>query len=492
MASANIIDRVIGYFSPRAGIVRLAAREVLKRAYEGASRSDGWAPRRPGASANTDHAADARELRSRARALYQNVPYIKRGINARVENAIGTGISPRSLASGALRRQVDDLWDAWQSVADADGVSDLYGLWARAYRALRLDGEVMMRLRPRSVDDGLPVPLQVQLLEIDYLDSGKNGTLNGNTIINGIEYNPIGQVTAYWLFNEHPGELQTVRGLRASVAVPANRIIHLFKADRPGAKRGVSTLASVIARVRDLQNYEDAELARKNLETRLSVLASGDVSQMAAPEAGQDVTTGSLGELPSGGVTSVPPGVNLTVIEPKAAPGYEAYVKHQLHLIAAGMEVTYEMLTGDMKGVNFSSARVALIDFRRSVEQEQWLELIPHMTRLWREFIDTAYLARSLPRREYAVDWSTPKWDYVNPLQEVNADNAEIAGGLSSISEKLRRRGYKPDLVFEEIASDFKRLSDSGVLPMLLAMKSGNASALPASIDAPEPGGQDE
>ncbi|MCD8514639.1 MAG: phage portal protein [Burkholderiaceae bacterium] len=488
MARSNIIDRVIGYFSPLAGVRRLAAREVLtKRAYEGASRADGWAPRRAGASANTDHAADAGELRSRARALYQNVPYIKRGINARVENAIGTGISPRSLAKGAMRRRVDELWDQWQSVADADGVSDLYGLWARAYRALRLDGEVLMRLRPRSPDDGLPVPLQVQLLEIDYLDSSKNGAVGGNTVINGIEYNPIGQVTAYWLFNEHPGDIKTVRGLRSSVPVPANRIIHLFKADRPGAKRGVSTLASVIARVRDLQNYEDAELARKNLETRLSVLASGDISQMAAPEAGQGVATGSLGELPSGGVTSVPPGVNLTVIEPKAAPGYEAYVKHQLHLIAAGMEVTYEMLTGDMTGVNFSSARVALIDFRRSVEQEQWLELIPHMTRLWREFIDTAVLAGALPRREYAVDWSTPKWDYVNPLQEVNADNAEIAGGLSSISEKLRRRGYKPDLVFEEIASDFKTLNDSGVLPMLLAMKSGNVAALSPLGDSSRP-----
>jgi lambda family phage portal protein len=332
--------------------------------------------------------------------------------------------------------------------------------------------------------DGLPVPLQLQVLEVDYLDSSKNGTVGGNTVVNGIEYDPIGRVTAYWLFNEHPGDIKTVRGLRASVPVPANRIVHVFKAKRPGARRGVSTLASVIARVRDLQTYEDAELARKNLETRLGVLASGDVSQMAAPDVGQTQAAGSLGELPSGGVTTVPAGVNLTLVEPKVAPGYEAYVKHQLHLIAAGMQVTYEMMTGDMTGVNFSSARVALIDFRRSVEQEQWLELIPHMTRIWREFIDTAVLAGVLPRREYAVDWSTPKWDYVNPLQEVNADNAEIAGGLSSISEKLRRRGYKPDLVFEEIEQDMKRLESTGVLRLLLAMKSGNAAVVTPAPDA--------
>ncbi len=486
MAKPNFVDRLVGYFDPRAGVRRLAAREVLtKRAYEGASRADGWVPRRAGASANSDHLADASELRSRARALVKNVPYIERAVDARVEHVIGTGIAPRSLAADlVLRRQVDAVWDAWQAVADADGVSDLYGLWSRAFRALRIDGEVLIRLRPRSMADGLPVPLQLQVLEVDYLDSSKNGTVGGNTVVNGIEYDPIGRVTAYWLFNEHPGDIKTVRGLRASVPVPANRIVHVFKAKRPGARRGVSTLASVIARVRDLQTYEDAELARKNLETRLGVLASGDVSQMAAPDVGQTQAAGSLGELPSGGVTTVPAGVNLTLVEPKVAPGYEAYVKHQLHLIAAGMQVTYEMMTGDMTGVNFSSARVALIDFRRSVEQEQWLELIPHMTRIWREFIDTAVLAGVLPRREYAVDWSTPKWDYVNPLQEVNADNAEIAGGLSSISEKLRRRGYKPDLVFEEIEQDMKRLESTGVLRLLLAMKSGNAAVVTPAPDA--------
>ena len=44
-------------------------RMVGLRAYEGASPKDGWRPRRPGASANTDHRADAYTLRTRARSL---------------------------------------------------------------------------------------------------------------------------------------------------------------------------------------------------------------------------------------------------------------------------------------------------------------------------------------------------------------------------------------------------------------------------------------
>jgi len=487
----NVIDRVVGYFAPRSGLLRQVAREQLARAYEGANRRDGWAPRRSGASANTDHMADAAELRTRARFLVQNVPYIARAIEQLVAHTIGTGIAPRSLAEPeAKRKRIDALWDAWAEVADADGQTDLYGLQARAYRAMEVDGEVLLRLRPRARADGLPVPLQIQVLEIDWLDGSKNGTVGGNTIVNGIEYDALGRITAYWLYDKHPGEIVSLRSSGAySKPVPAGRIIHLFNAERPGQGRGFSRLAPVIATVRDLSLYEDAELARKNLETRLSVLASGDISGLQGqPEEGAD-KPGELGQLASGGITQIPVGMNLTVIEPKAAPGYVDYVKERKHVIAAGMGVTYEMMTGDMAETNFSSARVGQNDFRRSVEQRQWLLLVPALCqRIRRAWFDAAVMSEALSPGLDPVDWSTPKWDYVNPLQEVNADNAEVQGGLCSISEKLRRRGYKPDLVFAEIESDLKRLEASGVLGLLLAMKSGNAAAVMPEADAPPKG----
>lgn len=474
--TANFIDRLIGLFAPDAGLRRVRARELLARAYEGASKRDGWKPRRAGASANADHMADAGTLRVRARAMVQNSPYIARGLDSLVANTVGTGITPRSLAVKAA--DVDKLWSAWAKVADADGRLDLYGLQAAAYRAMEQDGEVLIRLRARRVEDGLPVPLQLQLLEIDWLDSSKTGTNGANNIVNGIEYDPLGRLVAYWLWDQHPGEvLPGRRGRASSYPVPADRIIHLYNPQRPGQGRGFTRLAPVIARVRDLTLYEDAELQRKNLETRLSVLASGDVATMSMSEsesADKVRETGELGSLASGGIVQVPPGVNLTLVEPKVAHGYVDYVKFNLHLIAAGMGVTYEMLTGDVREVNFSSARVALLEFRRNAEQCQWLTLIPRMCEpIWRAFIDAALLAGKMRARDYAVDWSTPKWDYVNPQQDVAADLSEISGGLSTISEKLRRRGYKPDLVFAEIKSDMERLKADGTLDLLLMLQKG-------------------
>ena len=220
--ATTLIDRFVGYINPNAGLRRLRAREMLTRAYEGASQKDGWRPRRSGASANTDHLADGAILRTRARALVQNVPYIARGLESLVSNTIGTGITPRSLSTNATA--VDKLWNEWAKVCDADGCSDLYGLQALAYRAMEQDGEVLIRLRARRPEDGLPVPLQIQVLEIDWLDSSKMGANGSNTILNGIEYDQLGKIVYYWLWDQHPGEL--VSGRRAktsSYPVPAAR-----------------------------------------------------------------------------------------------------------------------------------------------------------------------------------------------------------------------------------------------------------------------------
>jgi len=487
----NLIDKLVSAFNPVAGLRRQTARQMLTRAYEGASTKDGWKPRRAGASANTDHQMDAATLRIRARSLVQNVPYIARGLGSLVGNVIGTGFVPRSLAANA--NIIDRLWSDWCKVADADGRLDLYGLQAAAYRAMEQDGECLIRLRPRRLEDGLPVPLQLQLLEIDWIDSTKNTTVGANTVINGIEYDTIGRITAYWLWPQHPGDTAGPRkSMTQSKPVPAASIIHLYNPERPGQGRGISRLAPVIARVRDLSVYEDAEQARKNLETRLSVLASGDLSAMGnfdpsdARSEAEIRADGNLGSLAGGSIVQVPSGLNLTTVQPNVVPGYVDYVKYQLHLIAAGMGVTYEMLTGDVREVNFSSARVALLEFRRNAEQLQWLVLIPKLCEpIWRAFIGAAELAGKIPRIDYACDWSTPKWSYVNPVQDVAADLDEISGGLSSFSEKLRQRGYKPDLVFSELKSDVERLKADGTLDIILMLQKGRTLEMAKADSTP-------
>lgn len=470
----NILDRLIGAINPDAGLRRHRSRAMLQRAYEGASTADGWRPRRSGASANTDHAADARALRARSRALEQNVPYIAQGMRAHSANIIGTGIVPRWTGDGADKHNA--AWKAWAPYADADGRLDIYGLENLAHKTAQRDGEVLVRIRPRRPSDGLPIPIQFQVLEIDWLDDSRNGMIEGYAVVEGIAYDALGKVAGYYLFDSHPGDMITPRSRRsASAFVPAGSIIHYFETTRPGQGRGFPRLAPVIARTRDLSLYEDAELQRKNLETRLSVIGVGDIDALAsAPNEAASADARDMGDLASGRMMQLPSGTELTVVEPKPAGGFVEYSKHNLHLIAAGAGWTYEMMTGDVSEVNFSSARIRRIDYQRDAEQEQWLHVMPCLiTPIMRAVANAMELGGIVRKASYDVRYSTPKWSYVNPKDDVASDVAEIAGGLSSFSEKLRQRGYDPQEVTDELAQDVERLRKTGLLDVLLMLQKG-------------------
>lgn len=185
-ASPTLVDRVVGYFSPAQGVRRQVAREMLVRAYEGASRADGWRVKRSGASPTADHAADARELRMRARSLAQNVPNIVRAVSAVLAMRVGQGIVPVWADEGLAKR-----WREWVPHADYDGLLDFYGLQYKAERTRDVDGAVLIRKHIQRM--GSTVPLKLQLLEIDFLDVERNGVLaGGREIIRGIEYDKRG------------------------------------------------------------------------------------------------------------------------------------------------------------------------------------------------------------------------------------------------------------------------------------------------------------
>ena len=165
----------------------------IRASYEGAAegrRSASWEA--PAAGFNSLAIPALNNLRARSRAAVRNDPYAFNLIDKRVSNLIGTGITPRpKVQDDALRRLLQELWADWSEESDADGLTDFYGQQALIARTVETAGECFVRLRPRSRDEGLAVPLQLQVLAPEFVPHDKfEAARNGNTIRAGIEFTP--------------------------------------------------------------------------------------------------------------------------------------------------------------------------------------------------------------------------------------------------------------------------------------------------------------
>lgn len=471
----NLLDKLISTINPEAGVRRLRARAALtvvekmatgQRAYEGAKtgrRTGGWITGTT--SADAEIAGSAIKLRDRSRALCRDNPYAARARDIFCANVVGTGIMAKAGAA-------QDAWNRWMQECDADGLHDFYGLQALVMRSVFESGECLIRFRPRRPEDGLLVPLQLQVLEPDYLDSGKTGQVNGGGwIVNGVEYNAIGQRVAYHLFNQHPGDNLILGNTLQSKRVPAEEVLHVFERQRPGQTRGVPRLAPILLKMRDLDDYEEAELVRKGIESCFAAIVTSEDVGTSLGDSTTDTAGNRIETLGAGMIQYLKPGQDVKFGAPAPGGDYGQYTKTQLRAIAAGIGITYEQLTGDLSDVNYSSIRAGLVEFYKFVDMLQWHCLVPMMLQpIWRRWSETAYAVKAIRQRaEPFPVWTPPRRQWVDPLKDVNAARQEIAAGITSLSETIRTRGEDPERVFAEIAAERERLKAFGIVTDLIA-----------------------
>lgn len=463
----GIIDRAVSVFSPEAALRRLYARQALqRRGYEAAAKgraTDGW--RASGTSADTEIAAAGGAIRDRMRDLVRNNPMAANAVQVLVNNIVGTGIRPRAATNDpALNARVDALWRRWSRQCDRHGHTDFHGLLALAVREMIEGGEVFAIARPTGMRGRDVVPLQIELREADHLDASRmDSRADGVRIDQGIEYDRNGQRAAYWMFPDHPGGSTVIFGRRfESTRIPAERVAHLFERQRVQS-RGVPWGAPAMRHIRDLDDWQHAELVRKKTEACLVGIVFGaeEVDQGIAPSV-EDIDGNRIEQFEPGLIAYARNGKDIKFNQPTATSGVGEWLRGQQHLIASGFRVPYALMTGDMSQANFSSTRAGLNEFRRMIEQIQWQTVIPMFCeRIWGWFIEYGQDAGIFPRNfEILAEWGPTRFESVNPLQDAQADLLEVRSGFSTIPQQIARRGYDPDELLRE-AADFNEKMDA-------------------------------
>lgn len=440
-------------------------------------RMAGWNPPATGPNKAT---VGFEKIRNRARDTRRNDWTGESAVQKWGTTLVGIGIRPRlkRIKSKERKEALTDLWDDFVQRSDADGVVNFYGQQTMAVCTWVGDGEVFARRRPRKLDAGYPVPVQVQLLEGDYCPQSFDadtwpGLPTGNRIRQGIELDRSGQRVAYWMYREHPGDgMSGVIDAGRLLRIPASEVLHIYMPNRPGALRGVSLLAPILPQLRDIGNYRDSVLLRQSLANLFVAFLT---RKLGSEDDENDPITGKpiggsfdspLMPLSPGLIQELEDGQDVKFANPpEAGTTYSDYLRTELLGPAAASGIPYEVFSGDIKDISDRTLRVLINEFRRLAEQRQWQVVIPMLCQPVRNWWTEAGVLAGLIAPEEAdaarrVEWAPHGWAHIHPVQDPQGKKIEVDAGFRSRSSVVGERGDDPEAVDDERQQDDQREQD--------------------------------
>lgn len=437
-------------------------KRPVKRAYDAATRgrrTDGWYT--TNGDANTAAKAAGAITRDRVRDLVRNDPVARSMVRVIDDNVVGLGIVPRF-----ENQRLADLWKQWgeSPQCDASGLLNFYGLQSQVVKALAVSGGCLVRARARLRSDPYAVPMRLEVLEDDYLDSTKTVRLQtGGHILQGVEVSPLGEVVAYWIFPAHPGS-ELAAG-QVSFRVSAEDCVYIFDAtERPGARRGVSWLAAAVLTLRDVGEMDDAVINQAKVAACFGALITRDADD---DRDGVEVAEDGSERITPGMIERLNFGEDVKALTPPTFTGYKDYIWLGLHKACAAVGVPYELVFGDLMNVNFSSGRLGFTEFSRRVERWQYQLMVPALCEpVGRWFLKYAALAgETAANRAKPPSWTAPRRQMLDPGNDTAAVKDQVRAGLLPPLEALRQQGYSdPEGVLRQYADDWALIDKLGLV----------------------------
>lgn len=472
----NMFDRALAAIAPRMALERARARAALAavnagtRAYEGGRISRRMPNSAPKSSANRElYGAGLGELRARARDMVRNNPYCARALDVWASNVVGGGIVPASRTGDqATDARVNELWKRFVDECDAENQMDFYGLQTLAARAAFEGGDTLARLRTRRAGDGFVVPLQIQLLESDYLDSLQHGPVGTFRRVLGIEFDSLGRRSNYFLFSEHPGDWgQFQLSGFTSQAVPAADVVHLYRKARIGQVRGVSAFAPVMLKATDLRDLEEAVVIKARIEACFAGFITSEEGDGGAIGVGKkDADGNDTQEFQPGMIRHLRPGESIDFANPTSSTSFDPVMTQALMGIAVGLGLTHDELTGDFRQANYSSMKAGRIVSRRLIEQTQYQMMVPMFCApIRKRWLELALLTGQLSGQvsDYPCEWIAPAHEALDPIKDLTGDIMAVRSGRMTMKQFISSWGNDYESHMAELAAGNKVIDDLGL-----------------------------
>jgi len=524
------LDRAVLWLDPQRGMNRIRCRTSARLAEHFTRSAVGGAAgnrlRIDWTSNTTTLDAALRQDRARIRNIVRDLclgnPYAAGARNRVRANVVSTGITPqcavqmdtpesepdipppgwRPISEREAHRfemQAEKLWDEIAESADVEGDSSIYEMQGIVQDGLEESGEILVHW-PRLKRKGHPVGFGVELIEVDRL-STPTTKWNDPNIRDGVEVDPAtGETVAYWVVDVHPGDDLAQRTGKYT-RIPrwyddgTPRMKLLYYKRRPGQKRGYSSYAPCLEIFEDLHRYWEAELVAARVAACYAAFVTSPVAGPMQVAAGTVDTQGKRREkLEPGLIWYGAPGEDVSFGDPKRPnSAFGSFTEILLRSIGVCQDLPYELIALNFSMTNYSSARAALLEARRTFQTKQRFQVNGFGRDTWRMAMREGIASGRLDAPGFAgrqldwlaATWTPPGWGWVDPVDEETAARESIRGFLSSHADECAAQGKDFDTLAEKCSREHKKLKELGLPSPWDAIAPGAALRDPKSVAKP-------
>ena len=481
----NVIDRVIGAVSPKAGAERAAWRsqyEAYRGNYDASDTGrlqSQWNTQNLSAEMTDRYERDT--VRARARDLERNSDVMNSVLRAFKRNVIGGGLQVRiTTGEPELDRELEHMWNQWCKRANCDvtgqqSFSRIVRMWVQRKDA---DGGVLVVKRYTS--QGV-LPFQIQVLEVDELDTTQiQPKKQGNKVAGGIEYNRWNRPEGYWI-RQYSVDGYT---LMKPVYLEANDVIFYYSRKRPSQVREMSDLSPTLTRIKDMNEFMTAVTIKEKIAACLAVFIKR-VNPSGPPGKGREARNGPSVQYEGkrvvpGMIMEMNMGDEAQMLNP-AGQGTDAtaFIKAQQRMISSANGLSYEATSRDMSETNYASARQSMIEDDLTYDEEKELLIECLLDEVYESFVISCWLKGIISPADFwekkdrylSHEWVIKPKRWIDPAKEANANATMLKTGQKTFQQICAENGRDWKKVVDEIEEACSYASEKGF--DLMAMITG-------------------
>lgn len=487
---------------------------MSSNAYRGARTGRelyGWQP--PLRSADADLLPDLKMLMARAHDLSRNYALTSGGIQIHLDNVIGAGLrlsakpDYRMLGmdvdwAAEWARDVEAKFRSWANdpgcYIDVSRRLTFNSMLGMAYRQFLTTGEILSQVRWLD-RPGASYKTSLQMIDPARL-SNPGMRMDSKRLRGGVEHNRNGAPVAYHIREAMQSDMifgsntYRWRRLKRETVWGRSQVIHIFDQERPGQSRGKTGLASVLAKSKMLERFQDVSLESAVVNSMYAAVVESDFDYVGvmdalgadsdAVNAADSVLDGRVDwhsrhqiDLDNGTrIAQMYPGehLNFTSLN-HPGPNFAEFEKSFLRNMAAGLNMTYEQLSRDYSDTNYSGARAGLMESWKFFKSRRELIGSRFATEIYALWLEEAINNGDIKLPAGAPDfyqaksaWVRSRWigpgkGHIDPLKESKADELEMDMGTLTMEDACAERGKDWEENLEQIAREKARREALGL-----------------------------